>query len=195
MNYLIALVCLFTFNMAHAQPSCSYTFDVDSAKVEGTGFKYTEKVGVKGLFPGFKLSKNEKAPSVQKLLEGLVVTVDLVTLDSGNALRDKNMRETLFSGIVGDSVATVEVLSVTADSIETTLKINEKSEKVIFNYLIKNNVVVAKGQFDAVKFALGDQIAALKKRCGSLHTGSDGKSVTWTDFDLIVTAPLKKVCQ
>ncbi len=158
--------------------SCTYEFDVENSKVEGTGYKYTEKTGVTGQFPGFELNKTEKAKTPKALLDGLVVTVNLVTLDSGNALRDKNMRETLFTGIVGDSKATVTVKKVSDKKIETELSLNEKTQKLEFEYSIKDDTISAKGTFDAVQFALGDQIAALKKRCGSLHTGSDGKSVT-----------------
>ncbi len=174
---------------------CTYEFDKDNSKIEGTGFKYTKKTGVAGSFPGFKLNKDEKAKAIKDLLKDLVVTVDLMTLDSGNALRDKNLRETLFSGIIGDSVATVTVKKVMDKKIETELLINEKSQKVVFDYSIKAETITAKGSFDALKFALGDQIDDMKKRCGSLHTGADGKSVTWTDFNLAVTAKVKKTCK
>ena len=182
---------------AHAkETSCTYEIDSENSKVEGTGYKYTEKTGVKGHFPGVKLSQMVKKPSIKEWLEsGVEVTVDLMTLDSGNALRDKNMRETLFAGILGDSVAKVKVLKVTDKKLQTELKINEKTQKIEFDYTVKDNTMTASGIFDALKFALGDQIAALKKRCGSLHTGSDGKSVTWTDFKLDVSAAFKKVCK
>lgn len=191
----IALITAFIFSNAFGADKCTYQFDEENSVVEGTGYKYTEKVGVTGKFPGFKLNKNEKANSVKELLSGLQVTVDLVTLDSGNSLRDKNMRETLFSGILGDSVAVVSVDEVTDKQIKTTIKLNEKTQKVTFDYKKKEGRIEAEGVFDAMEYALGDQIAALKKRCGSLHTGSDGKSVTWTDFKLKVSAALTKNCK
>ncbi len=175
--------------------SCTYEFDVENSKVEGTGYKFTEKTGVTASFPGFELNKQSKAESPKALLDGLVVTVNLVTIDSGNALRDKNMRETLLTGILGDSVATVTVKKVTDKSIETEFKINEKTQKIDFKYSLKDSIMTAKGSFDVLKFAMGEQVAALKKRCGSLHTGADGKSVTWTEFDVAVTAMIKKNCQ
>lgn len=174
---------------------CSYEFDKENSVVEGTGFKFTEKTGVKGTFPGFEINKSTKAKSPKELLDGLEVTVNLITLDSGNELRDKNILETLFTGILGDSVAVVKVKKVTDKKIETEMTLNEKTQKVDFDYSIKDDVISAKGVFDATQYALGDQIEAFKKRCGSLHTGSDGKSVTWTSFDLAVTAKLKKTCQ
>ncbi|MEM7646356.1 MAG: YceI family protein, partial [Pseudomonadota bacterium] len=161
---------------------CTYTIDEEKSMVEGTGFKFTEKKGVKGRFLGVQLSQNKPQKAFEDLFKGLSVSVDLVTLDSGNSLRDKNMRETLFSGILGDSKAQVKVLQMNKKKIETEIKLNNKTQKVSFDYSMKDMVIVAKGQFDALKFALGDQIAALKKRCGSLHTGSDGKSVTWPTF-------------
>jgi polyisoprenoid-binding protein YceI len=176
------------------QSKCTYEFDVANSRVEGTGYKFTDKVGVKAVFPGVKLNKTEKKDSAKALLNDLMVTVDLMSIDSGNALRDKNMRETLFAGILGDSVAHVSVKKLTDKKMTAELKINEKTKMIDFDYEIKGEKISAKGVFDAVDFALGSQLAALKKRCGSLHTGSDGKSVTWSDFNLEVTAALKKVC-
>lgn len=196
MNIILTLILVFSASMASAKASkCTYQIDQEHSKLQGTGYKYTNKTGVTADFTGVELSKTEKAKSVAELLKGLVVTVDLMTLDSGNALRDKNLRETLFAGILGDSVAKVTVKKVTDDKISTELKINEKTQAIDFNYSVKNDILKATGQFDALSFALGEQIEALKKRCGSLHTGEDGKSVTWTDFALAVTAKLKKVCK
>lgn len=194
---LVLLVSLFAFQSHSKTPkkACDYSFDVENSVVEGTGFKYTEKTGVTGKFTGFKLNKTESKKSPKDLLNDLVVTVELMKLDSGNTIRDKNMRETLFAGILGDSVATVTVKKVMDKKISAEIKINEKTQMVDFDYSTNGQVMTATGVFDAMKFALGDQIAALKKRCGSLHTGSDGKSVTWTDFALKVTAKLKETCK
>ena len=118
-----------------------------------------------------------------------------MSLDSGNEWRDKNLRETLFNGILGDSVAQVTVKSVKKGQLETELQINQKTQPMIFDYQFKGEAITATGSFDILSFAMGDQIAALKKRCGALHTGKDKKSVTWTDFTLSVKAKLKKNCQ
>lgn len=196
MNNLAAILAFLIVSVAGAKEKvCTYEFDVENSKVEGTGYKFTEKTGVTGQFGGVKLNKSEKKEKAEDLLNGLEVTVDLMTLDSGNALRDRNLRETLFAGILGDSVAKVSVTKVEKNKIEADLKINEKSQKITFDYKMDKETMTATGKFDAVKFALGDQMAALKKRCGSLHTGSDGKSVTWTEFALSVKAKLKKVCK
>ncbi len=186
-------VLIFTLP-AHSK-DCTYEFDQEKAIITGTGYKTSEKIGVDGNFPGVKLNKAEKKKTPKELLKDLVVTVDLVSLDSGNSLRDKNLRETLFSNILGDSVVEVKVDQIEKDKLKTTMKINEQTQKIDFTYKVDGDKITAEGVFDAVKFALGDQIAALKKRCGSLHTGEDGKSVTWTDFKVSVLAPLKKVCK
>jgi len=197
MKILIATFITFSISLSYGKTveTCSFEFDVDNSKVEGTGYKYTEKTGVTAKFTGLKLHKVEKKPSIKELMKNVILTVDLMTLDSGNSLRDKNMRETLFSGILGDSVVVVTVKEVGNKKIDTEFKINEKTQSVSFEYSIKGDSVVAKGKFGLLKFAMGDQIAALKKRCGSLHTGSDGKSVTWSEFALTLNAKFKKVCK
>ncbi len=196
MNPFRVLLSFFlSFQVNAFAKDCTYEFDQEKSVVIGTGFKTSKKVGVNGKFFGIKLNKEEKVNDPKKLLDGLEVSVDLVSLDSENSLRDKNLRETLFSNIVGDSVVRVKVMEVTKDKIKTSMNLNEKSQEVVFNYTLEKDTFKAEGVFDALKFALNDQIAALKKRCGSLHTGADGKSVTWTDFNVSVVAPLVKKCK
>lgn len=194
MKFLKFFIILIFTLPAHSK-ECTYEFDQERAVITGTGYKTSEKIGVDGNFPGVKLNKTERKKRPSDLLKNLVVTVDLVSLDSGNSLRDKNLRETLFANILGDSVVEVTVDKIEKDKLKTTMKINEQTQKIDFTYKVDKEKITAEGVFDAVKFSLGDQIAALKKRCGSLHTGEDGKSVTWTDFKISVLAPLKKECK
>jgi polyisoprenoid-binding protein YceI len=186
------LVFLFV-GSAHA--NCTYSFDVDQSVVEGTGYKFTEKEGVTAVFEGVSLNNTKSVANKKDLLKDLVVTVDLLSIDSENALRDRNMRETLFANITNDSKVTVRVKKVGEKTMETEINLNNKTQPVTFDYQWTAKGIEAKGVFDALKYALGDQIAALKKTCGSLHTGADGKSVTWTDFDLSVKAVIKETCQ
>jgi len=192
--FLALVVTFFSFQVQSKAQSCLYSFDLDKSLVQGTGYKFTDKLGVTATFAGVELNSNKAQKNKKDLFNGLVVSVDLLSIDSENGLRDMNMRETLFANILGDSKVTVAVEKVTDKKIETKITVNQNSQKVLFDYKMTDSGIEAKGLFDALKFALGDQIAALKKRCGSLHTGDDGKSVTWTDFDLEVKAYFKKTC-
>ena len=187
--------CCFIFSLTAFSSNCTYEFDPAHSVIQGTGYKFTEKMEVNGSFTGFKLSKNEKKKSIRELLKGLEVTVDLTTLNSGDSMRDKNISETLFSGFSGGPVVRVSVEKVTDKTIETRLKMNNRSQRVIFNYKIKAGVLRAKGHFNILEYALGEQMGKFKKRCGLLHIGKDKKIVTWTDFGLGVTAKIKKTCQ
>lgn len=194
MRLFYLFFCCFIFSLTAFSSDCIYEFDPAHSVIQGTGYKFTEKMGVNGSFTGFKLSKNEKKKSIRELLKDLVVTVDLTTLDSGDSMRDKNISETLFSGFSGGPVVRVSVEKVTNKTIETQLKMNNRSQGVIFNYKIKAGVLSAKGHFDIFEYALGKQMGKFKKRCGLLHVGKDKKSVTWTNFGLSVTAKIKKTC-
>lgn len=191
---LFSVVGVFFSSLTLAE-TCTYEFDLSKSVVEGTGFKFTEKVGVTAKFTGVKLGRPEKKSSMQELIQGQTVIVDLMTIDSGNALRDQNLRESLFANILGDSIAQFTVKNVTDKKIETELLLNEKTKAVLFDYTIAGETLTAKGKFDAVDFAMNESIAALKKRCGSLHAGADDKSVTWTEFDLSLKAKATKKCK
>ena len=184
---------LFFFN-AFAE-ECTYQFDSKKILIQGTGYKFSNKTGVTGKFSDFAIARDKKAKSVKALLQDLVVTVNLASLSAGNPLRDKNIKETLFSKLVGGSQVTVSVRKVTRKNISARLDINKNSQDVSFDYRVKDDTLVAQGTFNALKYGLGKQIEAFKKRCGSQHKGPDGKKVTWMDFDLKVTAPIIKNCR
>ena len=194
MKLFYVFFCCFGFSLTVFSRDCLYKFDPDHSVIQGIGYKFTEKTGVNGSFTGFKLNKNEKKKSIRELLKDLVVTVDLKTLDSGDSMRDKNILETLFSGFSGGPAVTVSVEKVTDGTIETQLKMNNRSRKVMFTYEVKAGVLKAEGNFDILEYALGEQMGKFKKRCGLFHTGKDKKSVTWTDFGLSVTAKIIKTC-
>lgn len=191
---LAALLLSLALNTVQAQ-NCEFSFDDKNTIVEGTGYKFASKDAVTARFTGFKQNKKTSASNPQVLMKDLKVEVDLFSIDSGNALRDQNLRETLFTGILGDSSVKIQVQKVGDKTIDTVMTLNEKKIPIVFTYTLTKDTLKAEGQFDILKFALNDQVAALKKRCGSLHTGPDGKSVTWTDFKIAVTAPLIKKCQ
>ena len=193
--YSVSFLCCFLLSFNISAENCTYQFDPQKTLIQGTGYKFSNKKGVTGKFKDIKINQNKKAASIKELLKNLVVTVNLKSLSAGNPLRDKNITETLFSKLVGGAQATVSVKKVTNKNINTQLKINKNSQEVLFRYSIKNNTLTAQGTFNALKYGIGKQIAAFKKRCGSQHKGSDGKKVTWTDFDLKVTAPVIKTCR
>ena len=184
---------LFSFNLL--AKNCTYQFEPQKSLIQGTGYKFSNKTGVTGGFSDFTINPNRPANSVEELLQNLVVTVNLASLSAGNPLRDKNIKETLFSKLMGGTQAIVSVKSVTSKNILTGLEVNNTSQDISFTYSVKGNTLTAEGTFDALKYGLGKQIAAFKRRCGSQHRGSDGKKVTWTDFDLKVTASIIKICQ
>ena len=195
---MVKMVFLFLFlffsTSAFAE-DCTYQFDIKNSLVQGTGYKFTDKQGVTAKFKSFNLSRNTKQKSLEDLIKGLVITVDLKSLDSGDPLRDRNILETLFAKLVGGLTAVVSVKNLTDKSIQTELKINNRSQKVKFDYSVQEDVLTARGQFDSLQYGFGKQIENLKKRCGPLHVGKDGKSVTWTDFGLSVKAKILKVCK
>ena len=189
----LSLSLLFSFNALAKK--CTYQLEPQKTLIQGTGYKFSNKTGVTGKFKDVTISPNKKAKSIKKLLQDLVVTVNLKSLSAGNPLRDKNIGETLFAKLAGGSMVKVSVQKVTGNKIATRLEINKNSQEVLFDYSIKNGTLIAQGSFNALKYGLGEQIAAFKKRCGSQHKGKDGKKVTWLDFDLKVTAPITKTCQ
>ncbi|MCB0379342.1 MAG: YceI family protein [Bdellovibrionales bacterium] len=195
MKSLAILIALITLSIpALAEKNCQFRFDLENSVVEGTGFKFTKKTGVTGKFPKFTLNNEDAKKEIKDLLKGLIVTVDTMTVETNNNLRDQNLREAFFSVLADNAEAKVEVKKVLDKKIEALVHLNGQSKPVSFTYKVGKDSIEAEGSIDAMDFAMTDAMASLVKRCGSLHTDKDGKSKTWSDFKLHVKAALKKVC-
>lgn len=179
----ITMILLFT-NLAIAE-NCSYKFfNKKNTSVSGTGFKYTNKTGVKAKFTDFNLLNKSSKSSVKELINNTKVSINLHSIDSGNTIRDTNLKKSLFKDLKNDSNVTIEVISHDEKIIYTNLNLNGSIVKVNFEYEIKDETLTATSTISATDFKLSNQLEMLQKLCHELHIGEDGISKTWTDFDL-----------
>ena len=162
-----------------------------SPKLKELGLSLRKKKGVTAVFKDYSLNK-ATSDSVDNLLKGLEVSVDLKSLDSDSWVRDRNLRKTLFKALKNESKAVVKVKSVEAKTLKTSLLLNGVEKAIDFQLTRTADQLVATGSFDALDFMMKPAIDALIDKCKGLHTGGDGKSKTWSDFALRVTAQLKK---
>jgi|GEM_PF-1264989 len=202
-SYLVFIASLFGLfaQASSAADKCSYAIDTKNSVIEATGYKFTEKKAVGAKILGVTFGDTKSVPSgdsVQALFEGLVVNVDLMTLDSGNGIRDNNLREHLLSYLKGEAVAKVSVKTYKNQKMQTVMNLNGVDKDVTFKVEEKTDAkgaaITATSSIEGADFLMGKGLAALAKRCKSLHTGSDGKAKTWSDFGLKVSVKLLKTC-
>ncbi len=175
---------------------CSYELLSDSARVAWTAYKFTEKVGVNGKFDSFQVQgAGNKAENAKDLLNGLALKVLVSSLNSANPERDAKIKKSFFGTMAASDTLSGSIKEVGADSLTISFKMNGVEKDIKASYQISETEIMLMSDININTWNAGKSLAELNKVCKELHKGTDGKSILQPDVKLIISAPLKKVCQ
>lgn len=186
--FLSVLFTVFISPSQALQPVLScYTFAPESIKVEWTAYKFTDKTAVKGRL---KTATAKISGTPQTLDEALPKTsfeVDALSVETDNPARDITLRDNFFK-LMKDTKISGRILSVKNDVAKVELKMNGVVKTVDFKVQKTDPVVSATGTIDILDFAMKPSFQKIQEACKVLHTGTDGKSKTWSTVDLNISA-------
>jgi len=170
-----------------------FYFDSSSAKIIWNGFKTTDKIKVTGQFLEFHSSRNMKEySSLEELIEGLDFEIYTNSSESGDAVRDLNLKDYFFNKLTENFTLSGTLGKVVDGVIPVTFETLLGSKTVYLNYSFDNkNLVQIKGVID-IKNDLGALTAfdSIHTKCEQLHTGGDGVSKTWGDVEVLIKVPI-----
>lgn len=198
MSKLLLMIITFTVSSSFAanKSKCTYKLEKKSEKIGFTGYKFTEKAGVDGTFKSVRITTSENgAESLVKLVGGSSFWIDEKSFDAGNAARNKNITESLWDNIAGTTLSG-HVLSINSKNktLKIRLEMGKKDHDVEMKYTYEKQNFSAEGTIDLIKLGFNDAFSALEKKCAVLHKGKDGKSKTWSDVAIRVSAKITKNC-
>lgn len=175
---------------------CTYTVDQENVEVLWTAYKYNQKTGVKGSFATFSISGNQPAQEPEGTLDGAIIDIKTVSIDSGDPTRDPKILEHFFGSFEDGENIHAEVLTVDREksSLLVSITMNGKSVEAEAPYTMSEGQIEAKMEINVNDWAAEAGLSALNVACEDLHKGSDGESILWPDVSLIVTVPLTKAC-
>lgn len=176
--------------------SCTYL--VKKATPSWTAYKYTKKAPVSGTFNIFKLSTAKPGKNLMEALKGLTINIDPKSVESKNAPRNVTIATKFFAIFLKPKAITGEIVAVKGDDKKGTIDIkvgmNGQEKTIQFAYTMEGDTLIAQKSIDMMTFGMKAALGSLHKSCKKLHTGKDGKSKTWTDVLLKVTATITKTC-
>jgi polyisoprenoid-binding protein YceI len=184
---------------APAQPTCQFAVDATQAKLEWTAYKTTEKLGVTAGFQSVQYQFPKAGKSIASLLQGASASIDSLSVESGNPIRNENLKKAFFGLLKnkGKMVAKITQVKGTdeAGTAEVNLSFNQKKKTVPMTYTVENGTLTASGAIDVLDFNGSKALKALNELCYDLHKGKDGVSKTWSEVALKVSVPVTKNCQ
>lgn len=193
---MFASLIVFLFASSAQQPTtapCTYSYKPDSLLIEWTAYKFTEKKGVKASFPVFNLKAPTSAPTVKDLFEQTSIEIDPQGLESGDAGRNTNLKTAFFKKMIGSKIKGSIVAFDPAIS-KIKIEMNGQAKVVPFRMKIEGAKYLAETDIDVLDFKMKKSLESLNKVCYDLHKGPDGKSKTWSQVSLAISAEVLEAC-
>jgi hypothetical protein len=191
---MLILGILSLFIAAESATVCTYSYKPNSVLIEWTAYKFTEKKGVKASFPVFKLNAPESASSLDELFTKTSIEIDPLGLDSGDAGRNANISNSFFKKMVGTKIKGA-ITSYDPAISKIKIDMNGQSRVVPFRMKIEGTKYTAETDIDVLDFKMKKSLEALNKTCYELHKGADGKSKTWSQVSLSLSAEVIEECK
>jgi len=189
----IALSLIFAFAMAQANCSFSQPSAVD---VTWKAFKTPLKKGVGGHFKQLNYHSSVKsAKSLNTLLAGSTVKIDVSSVDSKNPGRDVKLLNSFFKQMAGPDIK-ARIISLKRDKdarkrgiVTISVTMNGVTKEVPMHYSFSNGELSANGVIDLADFNATKALQSINKACYALHQGK-----TWSDVNIGFTMKIAASC-
>ena len=169
------------------QPKKVYQLTPDNVSIHWTAYKMTEKVPVKGTFKKVVFDKVAAATPV-KTINDLKFSIPVSSIFSNDSIRDYKLVNSLFGTMKDTEKINGEISLGDNGKGTASITLNGLKKDVDVTYKEKEGTIEIHTVIDLDNWQAQAAIAALNEVCLEKHTGKDGKSVTWSEVAIDVTA-------
>jgi len=169
----------------------TYQVSAKGSEVSWTGYKFTEKKGVKGKFKTINVTKAPKAKTQIEAFNGVEFSIPVSSVFSNNAIRDGKLKE-LFFGMMDDTEFLSGSFTTSGEEIILNLKMNGTTKEIPLTYKISDRHIKLNGKLNMLDFGAVKAYESIHKACELLHTGADGVSKTWEEVGIEAIVFLSK---
>lgn len=189
----IALSLILAFTLAQANCTFSQPSEVD---VTWKAFKTPLKKGVGGHFKQVNFNSSVKsAKTLDTLLSGSTVNIEVSSVDSKNPGRDVKLLENFFKQMAGPNIK-AKILSLKRNKdarksgiVTISLTLNGVTKEVPMHYSFSEGTLTANGVIDLVDFKATKALQSINKACYALHQGK-----TWSDVNIGFSMKIAASC-
>ncbi len=178
-----------------AQANCSFS-QPSGLDVTWKAFKTPLKKGVGGHFKTLDFKNTTKsAKTLNDLLAGSSVNIDVASVDSKNHGRDVKLTNLFFKQMAGPNI-TAKIISLKHDKdarkkgiVTISVLMNGVTRDVPMYYSFSNGTLSANGVIDLMDFNANKALMSINKACYTLHQGK-----TWSDVNIGFSMNIKATC-
>lgn len=168
----------------------SYQVSSKGSEVYWTGYKFTNKTGVKGKFKTINVLNAPVADSQLAAFNGVEFSIPVSSIFSENAIRDGKLTS-LFFGIMDKTEFLTGTFVTKGETIALNLTMNGTTKEIPVTHNIADRHVRLQGTLNILDFGAEAAYNSIHKACELLHTGADGVSKTWEEVAIEAIVFLK----
>ncbi|WP_010134100.1 YceI family protein [Ochrovirga pacifica] len=173
-------------NTSTAPKENTVQLNAETVIVNWTGYKFTNKTGVKGQFQKINVSNNKAAETKKEALNGVEFSIPVSSIFSNNGVRDAKLKSLFFGVMDHTELLSGKVTSVSENGGVIALTMNNETHDLPFTLTSQGATSYLTATVDVNTWNAQKALASIHKACEMLHTGEDGVSKTWNTVDLDV---------
>lgn len=170
---------------------CIYSFSDSTIKLFWAGYKTTDKLKVLGSFQEIKTNhSDQKFSSIDELVNGITFSINSKSSESGDPIRDTNLRDYFFNYLTDNFQINGDVLEYNDAFITANIDVLGVDRQVKFSHSIVNNVLKLRAVISLDELGAYKAYNSISAKCYELHKGPDGVSKTWDEVNVLIDVPL-----
>lgn len=170
----------------------NYVIDSKTTVVHWTAYKTTDKVPVKGIFKEVEISNVTPAANPVEVVKNVKFSIPVSSIFSNDSIRDFKLSNFLFGKMNNTSHIRGEVSLADQGKGEASIMMNGFTKNIPLNYEVHGDDIKINAKIDLNNWQAQAAVAALNEVCSEKHKGADGKSITWSEVDVMVEVKTKQ---
>ena len=195
--FIVAILSVFVLNLASCKKEKEvtvnksetvkkYIIDSKTVVVHWTGYKTTDKVPVKGTFKKVEITNVIPAENPVEVVNNVKFSIPVNSIFSNDSIRDFKLTNFLFGKMKSTSHINGEVSLKDNGKGEASINMNGFTKNVPVSYEVHGDDIKINAKIELNNWQAQVAVAALNEVCSEKHKAADGKSVTWSEVDVMV---------
>jgi len=169
-----------------------YVIDSETTVVHWTAYKTSDKVPVKGIFKQVEITNVTPAGNPVEVVKNVKFSIPVSSIFSNDSIRDFKLSTFLFGKMKSTSHIKGEISLSDNGKGEASITMNGFTKDVPLSYEVHGDDIKINAKIDLNNWQAQAALTALNGVCSEKHKGADGKSITWSEVDIMVELKTKK---
>ena len=161
-----------------------YKIQVAETEVTWTAYKTSDKIPVTGKFEKIIIENSKEASTIIDAVDNSNFKIPVNSINSTDEIRDGKILKSFFGAMLNTSELSGSIEIGADNQGVVKLKMNGITKDIPIMYDLNENLMIIEGTMDINTWGAQAALELLNAACEDLHTGPDGKTVTWSDVKI-----------